>query len=77
VLLIDEPNDLNCGKLTAILFILQTMMSGLTGLDPENRWIKLHENVHLVFLSLRDYIYNMADKLLTHLSDSHNRSLNR
>jgi len=77
VLLINEVNDINCGKLTTIIFILQTMQSGLTGLDPENRWIQLCQHVHVVCINLQDYIYNMVKKSLIYFSDSHNRSLNR
>ncbi|XP_029341519.1 protein TRC8 homolog [Acyrthosiphon pisum] len=77
VLLIDEVDDLNCGVLNAVLFTILAMQSGLTGLDPENRLIKLYQNVHLVFISLQDYIHKMVDKLLIYLNSSYNRSLNR
>jgi len=77
VLLIDVVDNLNCGLLTAILFILLAMQSGLTGLDPENRFIKLYQNVHLVCISLQNYIYSMVDQLLIFLNCSHNRSLHR
>ncbi|XP_060858690.1 protein TRC8 homolog [Metopolophium dirhodum] len=77
VLMINELDDLNCGVLTAVLFSILAMQSGLTGLDPENRFIKLYQNVHLVCISLQDYIYNMVEKSLIYLNGSHNRSLNR
>jgi len=72
---VDELYD--CGVLTAVCFILQAMQSGLTGLDPENRLIKLYQHVYQVSVILQDYIYNMVDQSLIHLNGSHNCSLNR
>ncbi|CAI6352635.1 unnamed protein product [Macrosiphum euphorbiae] len=77
VLLVDEVNGSNCGEFTAVTFILLAMQCGLTGLDPENRFIKLYQNVYLaIAVCLQDYIYNMVDKLLIHLC-AHNSPLNR
>ncbi|CAI6358228.1 unnamed protein product [Macrosiphum euphorbiae] len=78
ILLIDEADVLHdCGVLTALFFILQAMQSGLTGLDPENRLIKVYQHVYQNSVILQDYIYNMVDQSLIQLSGSHNRSLNR
>lgn len=77
MLLIDEVDDIDCGVLTAVLFSILAMQSGLTGLDPENRLIKLYQNVHLVCISLQNYIFKMVHKLLIYLNNSYNRSLNR
>jgi len=70
-------DDLNRGVINAILFIILTMQTGLTGLDPEDRLKNLYENIHLVFVSQQVFIYSMVDKLLIYLNVSHNRSLNR
>jgi len=77
VLLIDEVNIFMYGKQCAMLFILYTMQSGLTGLDSENRWIKLLENVHFINLSVQGYIVDRVEMLLMQLNESHSRSLNR
>lgn len=77
MLLTDKVDDLDCGLISAIIFHILTIQSGLTGLDPENRFIKLYEIIHIVCISIQDYIYNMVDKLLMYLNVSHNRSINR
>ncbi|KAL4135689.1 hypothetical protein QTP88_007285 [Uroleucon formosanum] len=77
VLLTDKEDDLDCGVIPAIMFLILTIQTGLTDLDPENRFIKLYEIVHIVCISIQDYIYNMVDKLLTYLNVSLNRSINR
>ncbi|XP_022162785.1 protein TRC8 homolog [Myzus persicae] len=76
VLLIDE---VDYGKQSAILFFILAMQSGLTGLDTENRWIKLLENIHLVSLTLQNYIFDTVYQLLINLNGSHSysRSLNK
>lgn len=77
MLLTDKEDDLDCGVIPAIMFLILTIQTGLTDLDPENRFIKLYEIVHIVCISIQDYIYNMVDKLLTYLNVSLNRSINR
>lgn len=77
MLLIDEVDDSNCGVLTATLFAILSMQFGLTGLDPDKRFIQLYKIVHLICACVQDYIYRMVDKLLKYLNGSHNRLLNR
>lgn len=63
--------------MSATVFIYHSMMTGLTGLKPENRWLRLCDYTHIICHALRNYTYKMVDKLLKELSGSRNRSLNR
>ena len=77
MLLFSNVNDLSCRVVSAILFILLSMQSGLPNLSPENRLIKLFEIGFLICAGVQDYVHNMVYKLFKHLNASNNLSLNR
>lgn len=77
MLLINELEDITCGEISAMICIIRSIIYGLTGLNPENRWIEVKIIVRSIYNHLRNWIYMMVVKSLKHLSDSNNRSLIR
>lgn len=77
VLLTDDVDDKSIGTISAVLFYILALQTGLTGLDPEKRFIRLYRNVCLLCAALLHYIHNVVNPLLMSLSASHNPSLNR
>ncbi|VVC36295.1 Zinc finger, RING-type,Zinc finger, RING/FYVE/PHD-type,TRC8 N-terminal domain [Cinara cedri] len=77
VLLTDDMDDKSIGTISAVLFYILSLQTGLTGLAPEKRFIRLYRNVCLLCAALLHYIHNIVNPLLMSLSASHNPSLNR
>ncbi|KAL4149454.1 hypothetical protein QTP88_003404 [Uroleucon formosanum] len=77
VLLTEDVDDKSIGTISAVLFYILALQTGLTGLDPEKRFIRLYRNVCLLCAALLHYIHNVVNPLLMSLSASHNPSLNR
>lgn len=76
ILLTDE-NDKNIGTVSAILFYILALQTGLTGLEPDKRFIRLCRNFYLLCTALLHFIHNIVNPLLMSLSASHNPSLRR
>ncbi|XP_050435760.1 protein TRC8 homolog [Adelges cooleyi] len=77
VLLTDDVDDKSIGTISAVLFYILALQTGLTGLEPEKRFTRLYRNICLLFAALLHYIHNIVNPLLMSLSASHNPSLNR
>ncbi|CAH1715155.1 unnamed protein product [Aphis gossypii] len=77
VLLTEDVDDKSIGTISAVLFYILALQTGLTGLDPEKRFIRLYRNICLLCAALLHYIHNVVNPLLMSLSASHNPSLNR
>ncbi|CAI6368547.1 unnamed protein product [Macrosiphum euphorbiae] len=75
--LLTDVNSTRIGTVSAVLFYKLALETGLTGLDPEKRFIRLYRNVCLLCAALLHYIHNMVNPVLMSLSASHNPSLNR
>ncbi|XP_065226508.1 protein TRC8 homolog [Planococcus citri] len=71
VLLI-EDEDKNFGTVSGILFCILALQTGLTGLAPEKRFIRLCRNFCLLFTALLHIIHGILNPLLMSLSASHN-----
>lgn len=76
ILLTDE-HDNNIGTVSAILFYILALQTGLTGLEPEKRFVRLCRNICLLCTALLHFIHNIVNPLLMSLSASHNPSLRR
>lgn len=76
-LLSDDDDDKSIGTVSAILFYILALQTGLTSLDPEKRFIRLGKNFCLLFTAILHFIHNMVNPLLMSLSASHNPSLHR
>lgn len=77
VLLAEDEEDKSIGTVSAILFYILALQTGLTGLEPEKRFIRLCRNFCLLFTALLHFIHNIVNPLLMSLSASHNPSLHR
>ncbi|KAB0794856.1 hypothetical protein PPYR_11695 [Photinus pyralis] len=77
VMLTEDENDKNIGTVSAILFYILALQTGLTGLEPEKRFVRLCRNFCLLFTALLHFIHNIVNPLLMSLSASHNPSLKR
>uniref|UniRef100_A0A224X8X4 Putative e3 ubiquitin ligase n=1 Tax=Panstrongylus lignarius TaxID=156445 RepID=A0A224X8X4_9HEMI len=77
VLLTDDDDDKSIGTVSAILFYILALQTGLTGLEPEKRFVRLCRNFCLLFTALLHFIHNIVNPLLMSLSASHNPSLHR
>lgn len=77
VLLTDDENDKNFGTVSAIVFYILALQTGLTGLEPELRFVRLCRNFCLLFTALLHFTHNIVNPLLMSLSASHNPSLRR
>ncbi|XP_023017509.2 protein TRC8 homolog [Leptinotarsa decemlineata] len=77
VLLTDEENDKNFGTVSAIVFYILALQTGLTGLEPEVRFVRLCRNFCLLFTALLHFTHNVVNPLMMSLSASHNPSVKR
>jgi len=77
ILLTEDDDDKSIGTVSAILFYILALQTGLTGLDPEKRLIRLCRNFCLLFTALLHFVHNIVNPLLMSLSASHNPSLHR
>ncbi|KAG5893529.1 hypothetical protein JTB14_006065 [Gonioctena quinquepunctata] len=77
ILLTDDENDKNFGTVSAIVFYILALQTGLTGLEPEVRFVRLCRNFCLLFTALLHFTHNVVNPLLMSLSASHNPSLKR
>lgn len=77
VMLTEDENDKSIGTVSAILFYILALQTGLTSLEPEKRFVRLCRNFCLLFTALLHFIHNIVNPLLMSLSASHNPSLKR
>ncbi|KAJ8965206.1 hypothetical protein NQ314_004274 [Rhamnusium bicolor] len=77
ILLTDDENDKNFGTVSAIVFYILALQTGLTGLEPDVRFVRLCRNFCLLFTALLHFTHNVVNPLLMSLSASHNPSLRR
>ena len=76
-LLVEDPEDRSIGTVSAILFFILALQTGLTGMEPEKRFLRLYRNLCLLFTAILHFIHNMVSPLLFSLSASRNMSINR
>ncbi|XP_023248607.1 protein TRC8 homolog [Copidosoma floridanum] len=77
VLLIDNEDEKNIGTISAMLFYILALQTGLTSLDKENRLLRLCRNICLLFTAVLHFVHNIVNPLLMSLSASHNPALHR
>lgn len=77
VLLTEDENDKNFGTVSAIVFYILALQTGLTGLEPDVRFVRLCRNFCLLFTALLHFTHNIVNPLLMSLSASHNPSVRR
>ncbi|XP_063834638.1 protein TRC8 homolog [Ostrinia nubilalis] len=77
ILLTDEEEDKSIGAVSAILFYILALQTGLTSLNPEKRFVRLCRNFCLLFTALLHFLHNIVNPMLMSLSASHNPSTHR
>lgn len=65
------------GTVSAILFYILSLQTGLTTLQPDKRFIRLCRNLCLLLTALLHFLHNMVSPILMSLSAAHNPSRKR
>ncbi|KAL4231351.1 hypothetical protein ACF0H5_008930 [Mactra antiquata] len=73
----DTEEDRNMGTVSAILFFLLALQTGLTGLEPEKRLIRLYRNFALLSAAILHFVHSIVHPVLLALSASHSSSIRR
>lgn len=77
VLMTEDGDEKNIGTVSAVLFYILALQTGLTSLDREKRLVRLYRNFCLLFAALLHFVHNIVNPLLMSLSASHNPALHR
>ncbi|XP_063992542.1 protein TRC8 homolog [Diachasmimorpha longicaudata] len=77
VLLTEHNDEKSIGTVSAILFYILALQTGLTSLDRDKRLVKLCRNFCLLFTAVLHFVHNIVNPLLMSLSASHNPALHR
>ncbi|XP_002742350.1 E3 ubiquitin-protein ligase RNF139-like [Saccoglossus kowalevskii] len=72
---VDEEKHM--GTVSAILFFILALQTGLSGLAPEQRLTRLYRNFCLLLTAIMHFVHNMVNPVLMSLSASHNLSVYR
>ncbi len=70
----DNDDDKNMGTVSAILFFILALQTGLTGLGPDKRVVRLYRNFCLLSTAILHFVHSMVNPLLMNLSASRNPS---
>lgn len=76
-LLVSDPSERNIGNISAILFLLLSLQTGITNLEPEERYHRTIRNLCLLYTALLHFTYNVVKPILTSLSASRNPRLHK
>lgn len=76
-LMTEDEEEKSIGTVSAVLFFILALQTGLTGLEPEKRFIRLYRNFCLLFTAILHFTHNMVNPLLMSLSASRNRSIQK
>ncbi|XP_076547005.1 TRC8 ring finger protein [Osmia lignaria lignaria] len=77
VLLTVDEDEKSIGTLSATLFYVLALQTGLTSLDREKRLVRLCRNFCLLLMAVLHFVHNIVNPLLMSLSASHNPALHR
>ncbi|XP_015924665.1 protein TRC8 homolog [Parasteatoda tepidariorum] len=72
---VNDPKEKNIGGVTALLFLILSIQSGVTSLDPNERYNRIIRNLCLLFTALLHFVYNIVNPMLISLSASKNPSI--
>ena len=70
----DSEDDKNMGTVSAILFFILALQTGLTGLDPDKRLVRLSRNFCLLSTAILHFTHSIVNPILMNLSASQNPS---
>ncbi|XP_023289350.1 protein TRC8 homolog [Orussus abietinus] len=77
ILLTEDEGEKSIGTISAVLFYVLALQSGLTSLDREKRLMRLCRNFCLLFTAVLHFVHNIVNPLLMSLSASHNPAFHR
>lgn len=77
ILLTEDEDEKSIGTVSAVLFYILALQTGLTSLDREKRLVRLCRNFCLLFTAVLQFVHNIVNPVLMSLSASHNPSLHR
>ncbi|XP_067267754.1 E3 ubiquitin-protein ligase RNF139 [Chanodichthys erythropterus] len=72
-----EEEDKRLGFVAPVLFFILALQTGLSGLKPEERLVRLSRNMCLLLTAILHFIHGMTDPVLMSLSASHVSSVRR
>ncbi|KPP67483.1 hypothetical protein Z043_113924 [Scleropages formosus] len=72
-----EEEDKRLGFVAPVLFFILALQTGLSGLEPEERLVRLSRNMCLLLTAILHFIHGMTDPVLMSLSASHISSFRR
>ena len=70
----ENEEDRNMGTMSAILFFILALQTGLTSLDPDQRLVRLYRNFCLLSTAILHFVHTMVNPMLMNLSASHSGS---
>ncbi|XP_055376185.1 protein TRC8 homolog isoform X2 [Condylostylus longicornis] len=73
----DLDEDRSLGTISAILFYILALQTGLTSLSPDKRFIRLCRNLCLLVTALLHFLHNIVSPILMSLSAARNPSRKR
>lgn len=73
----NTEEDRNMGTVSAILFFILALQTGLTGLDADKRLIRLYRNFALLSTAILHFVHSMVNPVLLTLSASRNVSIQK
>lgn len=73
----DDQEDQSIGTVSAVLFFILALQTGLVGLEPEKRLQRLYRNMCLLATALMHFFHNIVHPLLMSLSASRVKSVQR
>lgn len=76
-LAVEDLEDRNIGTVSAMLFFILALQTGITGMEPEKRFQRLYRNLCLLFTAILHFVHNMVSPLLNSLSASRNMSIKK
>ncbi|XP_075148711.1 TRC8 ring finger protein isoform X2 [Haematobia irritans] len=77
LLTFDNEEEKSLGTVSAVLFYILALQTGLTSLAPDKRFIRLCRNLSLLITALLHFIHNIVSPILMSLSAARNPSRKR
>jgi len=73
----DNDEEKSLGTVSAVLFYILALQTGLTSLSPDKRFIRLCRNLCLLMTALLHFLHNIVSPILMSLSAARNPSRKR
>uniref|UniRef100_A0A1B0BMI5 TRC8-like N-terminal domain-containing protein n=1 Tax=Glossina palpalis gambiensis TaxID=67801 RepID=A0A1B0BMI5_9MUSC len=77
LLTFENDEEKSLGTVSAVLFYILALQTGLTSLSPDKRFVRLCRNLCLLFTALLHFLHNIVSPILMSLSAARNPSRKR